>query len=82
MTVDESTTTNIASVQPIVRQFTAEHDQLLHAVVTQLERVTARLDELESSNVTDAANATPTAGGTPAWRTKTGRQNGWQPARR
>ena len=78
MTVDESTT--LRSAQPIVRQFTAEHDQLLHAVVTQLERVTARLDVLEAREA--AANSAPANATTPAWRTKNGRQTGWQPARR
>jgi|GEM_PF-5768390 len=78
MNVDESTT--VRSAEPTIRQFTAEHDQLLHAVVTQLEEMNARLEVLEAREA--AATTTPATSATPAWRTKNGRQTGWQPARR
>lgn len=82
MTVDEPIT--LRSTEPIAREFTAEHDQLLHAVVTQLERVTARLETLEAQLETDKANGNgqPAQTVTPSWHTKNGRQTGWQPARR
>ncbi|MFT7474366.1 MAG: hypothetical protein ACI81L_001291 [Verrucomicrobiales bacterium] len=105
MTIDDPTSSELASQ---VRPFTLHHDQILHAVVDQLNEVTARLHALEAAasthtppassttiDITDGSAAAagehdagespnpPTAGtATPQWRTKSGRQTGWQPTRR
>jgi hypothetical protein len=54
MTVDDSMTSPLTSEQ---RTFTVQHDQILHAVVEQLNEVTARLHALEAE-VSAQASAT------------------------
>jgi len=101
MTVDHSMTSPLTS-EP--RTFTVQHDQILHAVVEQLNEVTARLRALEAAALTHAAPTIDVTDGsdTPVTvpetdetsnakaghaadsgsRTRSGRQAGWQPARR
>ena len=71
------------------RRFTATHERIIQALVEQLHEVSTRLNALETEKLGEDALAPPAIPATPAtqssrpsWQSKTGRQAGWQPARR
>lgn len=80
MTVDSSIPEPPAV--PDIRELTARHDETLRSVVAQLNDVSARLEAIEAQMDVAQPPERPASPATPTWRTKTGRQTGWQPARR